>query len=312
MKELYNCIDTGSKYCPCGLADTLNCISCSHLKGEDFCDCNWNGVCILYEYYMHNMKSRGVRSSYQGLVTDKKTLEENLFLLKIETDVDLIKELDAIGSYVFINRFNTNSYYDAPMSILDVDEKFIYIAYHEIGPKTTGITKGKNLTMKGPYWNGIIGEGKLSDVKDSTIMIVGRGISQSSIVMPINKLIEKNNKIFLFLDKGKTHSLYCLDFIKDKNLIVEEISLFSKLAEEKLLDFVKMNSIDIVFSAGAEMVHRKIKPLLAKAKIQPKWFTTNNNILCCGEGICGSCIRKTNSGDRIKTCKTVINPMNFY
>ena len=60
------------------------------------------------------------------------------------------------------------------------------------------------------------------------------------------------------------------------------------------------------------MFHRKIKSIIDKLGIDIEWFVTNNNILCCGEGICGSCIRKINNGDRIKTCKTIINPMNFY
>ena len=311
MKKQYNCIDSGSEFCPCDLADTLDCISCSHLRGEDFCDCNWNGVCILYEYYMNNMKSRGSRSVYDGLVIDKSEIEEDLFLLKIKTEEDLVEELNNTGSYVFINKSN-NPHYNAPMSVLDIDGDSIYIVYYEMGPKTKGIKKGEKLNIKGPYWNGIIGKTKLSEVKNSSILIYARGIGQSAIVIPIKKLKNKNNEIFLFLDKGKTESLYCLKFIKDFSLEIKEINLFTELGKEILLHFIKTHPIDIVISAGAEMAHREIKSLLDELESQVEWFTTNNNILCCGEGICGSCIRKTNNGDRVKTCKTIIDPVNFY
>ena len=310
MKKLYNCMDSGSRFCPCDLVDTLDCISCSHLRGEDYCDCNWNGVCILYEYYMNNMKSRGFREVYDGLIIDKSKIEKDLFLLKIKTEEDLVKELNNIGSYVFINKFNTPNY-NAPMSILDIDRDLIYIAYYEIGVKTKGVNKGERIKIKGPYWNGIIGKSRLSDVENSSILIYARGIGQSSIVIPIKKL-ESKNKISLFLDKGKTDSLYCLNFIKGSSLEIEEINLFTELGREILLDFIKTHPIDIVISAGAEMAHREIKSLLDELESQVEWFTTNNNILCCGEGICGSCIRKTNNGDRVKTCKTIIDPMNFY
>ncbi len=310
MEKLYNCIDSGSRFCPCDLANTLDCISCSHLRGEDSCDCNWNGVCILYEYYMNNMKSRGFRQVYDGLIIDKSKIEDNLFLLKIKTEEELVKELNNMGSYVFINKFNT-SHYNAPMSVLDIDKDSIYIVYYEMGPKTKGINKDEKIKIKGPYWNGIIGKSKLSDVENSSILIYARGIGQSSIVIPIKKLKAKN-KIVLFLDKGKTKSLYCLNFIKGFSLEIEEINLFTELGKKMLLDFMKVNPIDIVISAGAEMAHRELKCLLDELESQVEWFTTNNNILCCGEGICGSCIRKTNNGDRIKTCKTIIDPMNFY
>jgi NAD(P)H-flavin reductase len=312
MDKSYNCIDAGSKYCPCELADNLNCISCSQLQGKDYCDCNWNGVCILYEYYMNNMESKGFRDLYEGLVVDKKIIGDNLFLLKIKTDGNLITELNNIGSYVFMNKFKDKSHYNTPMSICYVDKDHIYIAYHEIGAKTRGILKGDKLGIKGPYFNGIIGREKLSNIKNSKILIVGRSIGQSSIIIPIKKLKEKNNKIYLFLDKGKANSLYALDFLQDGNLDIEEIDLFTSIGEEKLLKFLTENAIDIIFSAGSEMFHRKIKSIIDKLGIDIEWFVTNNNILCCGEGICGSCIRKINNGDRIKTCKTIINPMNFY
>lgn len=311
MEKGYNCIDSGSAFCPCELASTLDCISCSHLRGEDSCDCNWNGVCILYEYYMNNMKSRGFRLIYEGLIVDKKEIEKDLFLIKISVEEDLIKELNSIGSYVFIKKFGENSYYNAPMSVLDVGKKFIYIVYYELGPKTKGINKGEKINIKGPYWNGIIGKNRLSDTKNSRILIYARGIGQSSIVIPIKKLAEKN-QIFLFLDKGKTDSFYCLDFIDDLPITVKEINLFDPLDRNGLLNFIKEESIDIVISAAAEMAHREIKTILEELDSQISWFITNNNILCCGEGICGSCIRKINSGDRIKTCKTIVDPMNFY
>ena len=114
---------------------------------------------------------------------------------------------------------------------------------------------------------------------------MGRSIGQSSIIIPIKKLKEKNNKIYLFLDKGKANSLYALDFLQDGNLDMEEIDLFTSIGEEKLLKFLNENAIDIVFSAGSEMFHRKIKSIIDKLGIDIEWFVTNNNILCCGEGI---------------------------
>ncbi|NMA86941.1 MAG: hypothetical protein GX968_06420 [Tissierellia bacterium] len=260
MDVFYNCIDAGSKYCPCELADSLNCISCSHLNGKDYCDCNWNGVCILYEYYMNNMESKDHRKSYRGLVIDKKNLGDNLYLLKIKTKENLIEEMDIVGSYVFVNKFKDKSYYNAPMSLSYMDKEHIYIVYDEIGPKTKGISKGDILGIKGPYFNGIIGGKRLSNIKNSNILILGRGLGQSSIILPIEKL-KRENEIYLFLDKGKTSSTYALDFIENENVCVREIDFFEDKGEKELLIFLKENKIDIVFSAGSEMLQRKVKSI---------------------------------------------------
>ena len=312
MARIYNCIDAGSEYCPCNLADSLDCISCSHLRGEDLCDCNWNGVCILYEYYMQNKQFKDFRKSYVGFLVDKTILEENLFLLKIQLNKELLKELNEIGSYIFIKSSESNHYFYTPMSIFNVDEDYAYVVYQQIGPKTKPIQQGEKLTIKGPYWNGIIGESKITNVKNSVILIIARGIGQSSILIPIKKLAEKNNKITLVLDKGKLKSLYCLDYVPNKNIKVEILDLFSVTGEDELSQIIKNNASDIIFSAGAEMLHRKVSSIINETENNAKFFVTNNNILCCGEGICGSCIRKTNSGERIRTCKTRINPKNMY
>ena len=37
----YKCVDTGSENCPCELAVTGDCLTCSRLQGKDSCDCDW-------------------------------------------------------------------------------------------------------------------------------------------------------------------------------------------------------------------------------------------------------------------------------
>ena len=165
MSKPYKCIDSGSKYCPCNLVNTMDCISCSQLKGEEFCDCQWNGVCILYEYYMKNKTICDQRLDYKSQIVDKVNLDENLFLIKIKTDNKLIKELDSIGSYIFIRKADVNTYYSTPMSVFNLDENYIYVIYQAIGPKTKGLNKGDSLVLRGPYWGGIVGEGDLSKIE---------------------------------------------------------------------------------------------------------------------------------------------------
>lgn len=312
MVKKYNCIDAGSKYCPCHLANSMDCISCSLLRGEEFCDCSWNGVCILYEYEMNNSKYNDFRRSQKGIVINKKQLDENLFLLKISLDIEIIEELDKIGSYIFIKKFGYKDYYETPMSVFNIDNEHVYIVYQEIGPKTKNIEKGDELSIRGPYWNGIIGRKSLSEIENSNILIIARGIGQSSILRPLESFLGKNNKVTLLLDKGKIDSLYSLKLIDDENIEILNLNLFSEDGKKEFRNYVSNNSIDIIFSSGSNMLHRNVNSTIKYTKKEIELYTSNNNILCCGEGICGSCICKTNDGERIKTCKTLIDPKNIY
>ena len=56
MKTL-SCADSGSKYCPCHLAYSKDCIRCNMLNKNETCDCIWQGVCI-YNEVNHNKNSK--------------------------------------------------------------------------------------------------------------------------------------------------------------------------------------------------------------------------------------------------------------
>ncbi len=73
MEEQWSltCVDAGSEYCPCHLAENGTCLACSLLSGEDFCDCRWSGSCSYLNYQF----SQGVineRSECTVLVNKKR------------------------------------------------------------------------------------------------------------------------------------------------------------------------------------------------------------------------------------------------
>lgn len=312
MVDLYKCIDGGSKYCPCHLADNDSCISCSILRGEKFCDCNWNGVCIFYEYRMNNYKSKEQRKIFEGYVEKKMNLSERVILLKIKVEKELIDQLNRFGSYVFIKGNSDIHYFEAPMSIFDLDENHIYIVYQEIGVKTKKLNEKLNLDIRGPYWNGIIGINNIDSLANSNCAIITRGIGQSSIGIPLKKLAEKNNEIVIFLDKGKINLNY-IDLITDvSNLKIIELDVLSEEGQKQIEDYLINNQVNLVFSAGADVLHRKISNIIKNINKEIKFAATNNNLICCGEGICGSCTRKMKNGKRIKSCKAIINPNLIY
>ena len=121
MKTL-SCADSGSKYCPCHLAYSNDCIRCNMLNKNKTCDCMWQGVCI-YNEVKHNKNSPVVqRSEYLCDIESMKVVEDNTYLIRIKIPKELSKDLRSPGAYVLIKRKDKESdIFSAPISVMDVD-----------------------------------------------------------------------------------------------------------------------------------------------------------------------------------------------
>ncbi|MBU5293195.1 sulfide/dihydroorotate dehydrogenase-like FAD/NAD-binding protein [Anaerosalibacter bizertensis] len=311
MGNLFKCIDAGTKYCPCILAETKDCVSCSQLQGGEFCDCEWNGLCILNEYYMNNKKAKKNRRNYKGVLVNKELIDDKLYLLKIETDKDLVQELNRSGSYVFIRGEGEESHFDVPMSILDTEEnKYIRILYKLRGCKTKTLNNSSEYIIRGPYWNGILGIKYLKEIKNSNCLVISKGMGQASVGLVIKEMFRNNNKVIFVLDKGDLDKVYIDNFINDKKIRILKYDIENE--KEKILKLIEEKNIKLLFSAGSDLLHESIHEMLKYANKDIKLMTTNNSKLCCGEGICGSCTNRTKEGQRVKLCKGKVNQKIFY
>ncbi len=105
--EIKDCIDAGSEYCPCHLAETGDCILCSQLSGKKFCDCiNWKGVCIYQEFMWNGKKAKEERETYLGKILEKKNIENKTMVLTIALSHKLCQQLVYPGSFVFLRNKN--------------------------------------------------------------------------------------------------------------------------------------------------------------------------------------------------------------
>ncbi len=137
--EIKDCIDAGSEYCPCHLAETGDCILCSQLSGKKFCDCiNWKGVCIYQEFIWNGKKAKEERETYLGKIIGKDNIEDKTIVITIALSHKLCQQLVYPGSFVFLRNKNDFGFYDAPISIMEVntEEDFIKVAIEIRGVKT--------------------------------------------------------------------------------------------------------------------------------------------------------------------------------
>ncbi|AOT68121.1 sulfide/dihydroorotate dehydrogenase-like FAD/NAD-binding protein [Geosporobacter ferrireducens] len=306
MDRHIRCIDAGSEYCPCFLSETGDCIVCSHLQGNEFCDCNWCGSCIFNEFYWNGLQMKKSRGSILSNIVNQEFINESLVLLTLQVPQGMARELIQPGSYIIVRNPEKPSYFDTPISVMDVNEgaSQITIALQAIGAKTKSLlTSKKEVLLKGPYWNGIIGLENLKKLKDKKILMVVRGIAQAPAV-PVIKYLNKNkNNIILALDPGNIQSVFIEKYIERWNLVPKVLDVRSEAGLAAIEDLLQNESFDLVFSSGSDLLHHDLLQMIKNQEKNIAFSSTNNREICCGEGVCGACSIYTKDGNILKGCK---------
>ncbi|PKM90656.1 MAG: 2-polyprenylphenol hydroxylase [Firmicutes bacterium HGW-Firmicutes-12] len=322
MLKILDCIDAGSEYCPCHLAETGECIMCSQLQGKTFCDCrSWKGVCIYQEFTNNRYQKREQRQSKLCHILHREEVSEELFILRIKTHKDMARELNVPGAYVFLRSSENADYYDTPMSVMKVDEHegTITTALQIRGIKTKALKNlNEQIEVRGPYWNGIMGLKYIKGLRGSKVLLVARGVGQASALPVAKKLVISGNKVTVILDKGSS-GIFTETYFNELGCNIVHKPLLEgkgfKIPQETL-EYMKMriqeDEIKLVFSGGSERLHEGIAEFLLSLQEKPYFTCSNDAKFCCGEGICGSCHIRLKDGSRIKTCKTQLNPFLLY
>ena len=308
-KIRYECIDAGSEYCPCYLAETGDCITCSHLQGRSFCDCNWRGVCIFQNYFFNGEKAKTARQTYNAKIIDKYKIGDNLLIFKISVMKTLARQLKQPGSYIFIRNGKKPEYFDIPMSIMYSDDYNgeIHVAVQIIGSKTKSLLSiDDEILVRGPYWNGLLGLKRLKTVTKSNALIVARGVALAPAVLVSNYLLKNNNNVTFIADKGKLEKIFIHPYIENKEMITIEADITSEKGKILIEELIRNNHYDLCYSGGSDKQHSVIYNIINKLSPNMKLALSNNKEICCGEGICGACSIKV--GKKVlKACKGQID-----
>ncbi|GAB6170283.1 sulfide/dihydroorotate dehydrogenase-like FAD/NAD-binding protein [Clostridium carnis] len=323
IKEAVDCIDAGTEFCPCHLAESGECILCSQLQGSCFCDClNWKGVCIYHEFIDNGSKAKEGRKTYNCIVEEKILYKPDVLLIKFKSPHKLAIDLVKPGSFIFI-RSDENIYFDVPISILDsnIENNIITIMIEIRGIKTKkllDITKGDEITIRGPYWNGVFGIKNIQRQKENDVLVIARGIGMAPMMPVIRKLTLNNNKVNLILDKTPYNRIYVEDLLKEYHLNPIEMNVIDKgnlSLEVKLAikNMINEKNIKYIHVAGADILTVKIIEYLDELGASNIQLSCCNNVkMCCGEGVCGSCTARF-SGHRVKRfCKVQDDPRNVF
>lgn len=322
IKESIDCIDAGTEYCPCKLAEAGQCLTCSQCQGKCFCDClNWKGVCIYQELHNNGNKAKDGRKTYDCIVKEVIKFNEDAIMIKFEAPHKLVLDLVKPGSYIFI-RTDENKYFDIPISIMDsnLENDIITIVVEVRGIKTNRLLDTKaneNIVIRGPYWNGVFGLKNIASQNNGKVLVLSRGIGMAPMMPVVRKLISQDNDVNIIIDKSPFDDNFAKELLNKYSLKLTESVLLYK---GKLSDYAKViikdslkDGVKFIHIAGADILTYSVIQYLDEINRNDIQLSCCNNFkMCCGEGICGACTARF-SGHRVKRfCKEQADPRNVF
>lgn len=319
--EIRDCIDAGTEYCPCHLAESGDCILCSQLCGKSFCDCvNWKGVCIYQEYFWNGNKAKGERKSFSCSIVKKEIINDSYFMFHISVTHKMAQDLVHPGSYVFLRKEDTVAFYDTPISVMDVDleENIIKVVIESKGIKTKELltlNENDKVLLRGPYWNGVLGLKSIYKCRDSNVLLIARGIGQAPLIPVIKKLYSNGNNIFVILDTVNYNDTFIQEYLNMCSAKVMKVPILKKgeLTEEfkKLIkENIIRENIKLIHVDAQDIIIYELLENLENNEI--KLTCCNNAKMCCGEGICGTCSVRYKGHVVKRLCKLQTEPEYIF
>ena len=291
------CIDCGSDNCPCYLAETSDCLICGRLQGKDYCDCNYAGVCIYNEYLQGGQRVNNPRKPFATEILEKKEFYKDITVFKLKVPRGFAMKCSAAGSFVFLKTINDPDFYQLPVSVMktDMENGSITLAVQKSGSKSKKLhSENTSLIVRGVYRNGVIGINS-QVLKAKHISVLAKGIAVAPLFLILDSLSNKIDvEIFLDLDKISYEFVYSYLPIQYHKSI-QIISINKSLTEKCSFDFFNGEKNRIVLTSDYYI--NEVKKIIDVAAY------SNNAKICCGEGICGSCIKNNGKEDVIKLCK---------
>lgn len=308
------CIDINTEYCPCMLAETNHCVFCSHLKGEQVCNCNWTGSCILYEKQWNSKKQdlpgeeTKVRIEIESPLTLKKEIGKHTYHLEFNVTPELAQGLKKAGSFIFMRRAGDPEFYYFPVGIMGVEDTLVQVVIEAIGPKSVRLLTDdtcSQIIVRGPYANGIFGQPWIDNTKSSKVILVAGGLGQPPAMPIARTLVSNGNQVTALVAPGKVGRAFIEAELRDLGIEVISIPSLRQTGLPLLRQIFASEERrpDLVVSAGPDDQHYALIAAMQAVDVNLPMAATNNATMCCGEGICGSCEKLTRDNKRVKTCK---------
>lgn len=286
------CIDAGSENCPCLLAESGDCITCSRLQGKDCCECSWRGVCIYNEYIQNGKKIHNKRVNKKSKIVKKIWYGEDLVVLVLEVSKGFALKASVPGSYVFLKTCGQSDCYSVPISVMkaEPDKGQLHLAVKVMAGKTKALAEAKeHIEIRGVYRNGLMGVSRLITRTPQRVLCITKGVGFAPAVN-YNQWAFGKDTVDLIIDLDKINQELVNDYLLD-------YPVNSIRYEELTPDFKFPDHYDVIMLLASDFYLHTIEVP------EKKRVCSNNFHMCCGEGICGACTMVDDQGKSHKMCK---------
>lgn len=300
------CIDVNSAYCPCMLAEMNHCVMCSQLQGGANCICEWSGTCVLYEKLWQGSArpQKAKRIEEITRFSAAVAVGEKTIAASFSVSQELARLLDKAGAFVFLRRADDEQFYHFPVGVMAVDGIVVTVAIEAVGTKSKRFLRDTSaeIVVRGPYYNGLFGQPWLTALKKERALLLAGGIGQAPSLAVAKELVRGGNDITAILAGGKVGRIFAGEELRRMGVEVVEVSSMRRDGIPLLRKILK-KGVDFIASCGSDNQHCGIIAILNEMELNLPMAATNNAVMCCGEGICGSCHQKMADGRVVKLCK---------
>jgi dihydroorotate dehydrogenase electron transfer subunit len=183
----------------------------------------------------------------------------------------------------------------------------VQVVVEGVGPKTNRLLAATvdTVVVRGPYYNGILGQPWIDNIAYGTILLVAGGMGQPPALPIAARLIANHNTVHALLAPGQVGKVFIGEELGRLGVSVHAVDSLRRSGYGRLSDWLadEAKRPDLVVSAGPDDQHHGVIAAMQAAGANIPLAATNNATLCCGEGICGSCEHETSDHRRIRLCK---------
>ena len=311
------CVDIASEYCPCYRGVVGECLVCSILQGADECDCLWQGVCVLLNY-RRVLTAPRTRTEVCLPVVDHQVISAELVRLTLQVDRGILPLLRFPGTYIFARPAGSPTFSSAPYCVMDTfdDPPTITTVVRRVGPKSRMLandaSEANQVIVRGPFWGGILGREAIARSEQSETLVLGYGIGQVSVVKVVEYLLRRDNRVTAIVDDDKTPGLNISSKLQACGCFVGNARLGREPGERFLQELLRDDCFDLIYAAGPDWLYGLLFRLKRELGLTFDLAVSNNHVLCCGEGLCGSCHTSLADGGEVPMCKCQPGPDELY
>jgi len=221
-----------------------------------------------------------------------KEIAKNTFLLRFKYKQNFLPT-----QFVLIDTY-PKRFILKPFSIAGYDNGVVSIIYRVIsdGTKLLSTLKPQDtLTFLGPFGNTKKFKDLLKNIKDKKVVFIAGGSGIASIIYLYNYLKKYTNTLQIFYGEKDKNYVINLKKFGIKNVVYTtdngsfgEKSTVVDIFKTKNLDF------DFLFCCGPKPMIKSLQTLL-QGKNNIKTYVLMEEYICCGIGVCRSCVVKIKS-----------------